>query len=168
MAVRKFQEGVTCKYSELGRGPPQGMAPSLTWLNLQQLVLPAGQPYWGQEKGMFFPPMETAEMATHSSIPGWKIPRTEEPGGSQSMGSQSQTRLRTHAYAWKLPGEVGGPSPYATFSDWHRPLLSPSARNDCSLEWRALGVQSLSPAGRSCLDTRARPTASKSSGDHPQ
>ena len=25
-------------------------------------------------------------MATHSSIPGWRIPRTEEPGGLQSMG----------------------------------------------------------------------------------
>ena len=28
------------------------------------------------------------EMATHSSIPAWKIPWTEEPGGLQSMGSQ--------------------------------------------------------------------------------
>ena len=28
------------------------------------------------------------EMATHSSIRAWKIPRTEEPGGLQSMGSQ--------------------------------------------------------------------------------
>ena len=28
------------------------------------------------------------EMATHSSIPAWKIPRTEEHGGLQSMGSQ--------------------------------------------------------------------------------
>ena len=28
------------------------------------------------------------EMATHSSIPAWRIPRTEEPGGLQSMGSQ--------------------------------------------------------------------------------
>jgi len=28
------------------------------------------------------------EMATHSSIFAWVIPRTEEPGGSQSMGSQ--------------------------------------------------------------------------------
>ena len=33
------------------------------------------------------------EMATHSSIPAWDIPWTEEPGGLQSMGSQSQTRL---------------------------------------------------------------------------
>ena len=28
------------------------------------------------------------EMATHSSVPAWRIPRTEEPGGLQSMGSQ--------------------------------------------------------------------------------
>ena len=28
------------------------------------------------------------EMATHSSILAWEIPRTEEPGGLQSMGSQ--------------------------------------------------------------------------------
>ena len=26
-------------------------------------------------------------MATHSSIIAWRIPRTEEPGGLQSMGS---------------------------------------------------------------------------------
>ena len=34
------------------------------------------------------------EMATHSSILAWEIPRTEEPGGLQFMGSQkSQTQL---------------------------------------------------------------------------
>ena len=30
------------------------------------------------------------EMATHSGILTWKIPWTEEPGGLQSMGSQSR------------------------------------------------------------------------------
>ena len=30
------------------------------------------------------------EMATRSSIFAWRIPWTEEPGGLQSMGSQSQ------------------------------------------------------------------------------
>ena len=34
------------------------------------------------------------EMATHSSILAWRIPWTEEPGGLQSTGSQSQTRLK--------------------------------------------------------------------------
>ena len=34
------------------------------------------------------------EMATHSSILGWEIPWTEEPGGLQSTGSKkSQTGL---------------------------------------------------------------------------
>ena len=34
------------------------------------------------------------EMATHSSILAWEIPRTEEPGRLQSMGLQkSRTRL---------------------------------------------------------------------------
>ena len=28
------------------------------------------------------------ELAIHSSILDWKIPRTEKPGGLQSMGSQ--------------------------------------------------------------------------------
>ena len=38
------------------------------------------------------------EMATHSSTLAWKIPRTEEPGGLQSMGSQ---RVR-HDWATSL------------------------------------------------------------------
>ena len=33
------------------------------------------------------------EMATHSSTPAWRILRTEDPGGLQSLGSQSWTRL---------------------------------------------------------------------------
>ena len=32
-------------------------------------------------------PLEN-EMAIHSSILAWKIPRTDEPGGLQYMGSQ--------------------------------------------------------------------------------
>ena len=35
------------------------------------------------------------EMATHSSIPAWRIPWTEEPGGLQSMRSQSRTQPST-------------------------------------------------------------------------
>ena len=33
-------------------------------------------------------------MATHSSILAWRIPWAEEPGGLQSMGSQSRTKLK--------------------------------------------------------------------------
>ena len=44
------------------------------------------------------------KVATHSRILAWKTPRTEEPGGLQSMGSQRVTQLteractRTHAH----------------------------------------------------------------------
>ena len=34
------------------------------------------------------------EMANHSRTLAWKTPWTEEPGGLQSMRSQSRTRLR--------------------------------------------------------------------------
>ena len=34
------------------------------------------------------------EMATHSSFLAWRMPWTEEPGGLQSLGSQSRTRLK--------------------------------------------------------------------------
>ena len=33
------------------------------------------------------------EMANHSSIPPWKIPWTEQPGGLQSISPKSWTRL---------------------------------------------------------------------------
>ena len=32
--------------------------------------------------------------ATHSNILAWRVPWTEEPDGLQSVGSQSQTRLK--------------------------------------------------------------------------
>ena len=38
------------------------------------------------------------EVATHSSIFAGRIPWTEKPGGLQSMGLQSQTRLSMHAH----------------------------------------------------------------------
>ena len=52
---------------------------------------PAKQETWvqslGQEDSL------EMEMATHSTILAWEISQTEEPGGLQSMGLQSQTRL---------------------------------------------------------------------------
>ena len=48
--------------------------------------LPAVQETWVQCLG-WEDPLEK-EMETHSSILAWKISRTEEPGGLQSMGSQ--------------------------------------------------------------------------------
>ena len=48
--------------------------------------LPAMRETWLQSLG-WEDPLEK-EMATHSSTLAWKIPRTEEPGRLQSMGSQ--------------------------------------------------------------------------------
>ena len=55
--------------------------------------LPAMQETWVQSLGWEDPLEE--EMATHSNILAWKIPQTEEPGGIQSIGLQSQTWLST-------------------------------------------------------------------------
>ena len=51
--------------------------------------LPAMWETWVQSLG-WGDPLEEG-MATHSSILAWRIPWTEEPGGLQSMGLQSQT-----------------------------------------------------------------------------
>ena len=76
----------------------------------------------------FFGDLVEKAMAPHFSILAWKVPWTEEPGGPQSMGSQSRTRLSdftctchflalekeiaTHSsvLAWRIPGtgEPGG------------------------------------------------------------
>ena len=47
---------------------------------------PAMQETWVQSLGREGP-LEKG-METHSSIPAWKIPWTEEPGGLESVGSQ--------------------------------------------------------------------------------
>ena len=53
--------------------------------------LPAMWEIWVRSLGQE-DPLEK-EMTTHSSILAWRIPWTEEPGGLQSMGSQSRARL---------------------------------------------------------------------------
>ena len=40
------------------------------------------------------------EMAIHSSVLAWRIPWMEEPGGLQSTGSQSQTRLSDFTFTF--------------------------------------------------------------------
>ena len=61
---------------------------SATWETLDSVVknLPAEQETWVQSLGWEDPLEE--EMATHSSIPAWEIPWTEDPGWLQSMGSK--------------------------------------------------------------------------------
>ena len=59
--------------------------------------LPAMQETWVRLLG-WEDPLEKG-MATHSLILAWRIPWTEEPGGLQSIGSQSQTRLSDFHWA---------------------------------------------------------------------
>ena len=74
-------------------------------------------------------------MATQSSTPAWKIPRTEEPGRLQSMGSQrvgqdSATSLSLFIFIhwrrkWKstpvsLPGESQGQRSLVGCRQWGR------------------------------------------------
>ena len=53
--------------------------------------LPAGWETWVLSLGQEDPLGEG--LATHFSILAWRIPWTEEPGGLQFMGWQSQTQL---------------------------------------------------------------------------
>ena len=46
--------------------------------------------------------MKEKAMAPHSSTLAWKIPWTEEPGGLQSMGLQSRTRLSDFTFTFHL------------------------------------------------------------------
>ena len=66
---------------------------------------------WVQSLGWEDPPERG--MATHSSILAWRIPWTEKPGGLQSMGSQSQTRLmQLHNFVFL---KIHNDSPYSQF-----------------------------------------------------
>ena len=69
---------------------------------------------------MIFAMQSERAMAPYSSTLAWKIPWMEEPGGLQSMGSLSQTRLSDFTFTfthWRrkwqptpvfLPGESQG------------------------------------------------------------
>ena len=48
-------------------------------------------------------------MATHSSILAWRILWTEEPGGQQSTGSQSQTQLSNFQFGLTTCKYVSSP-----------------------------------------------------------
>ena len=65
---------------------------------------PAMQKTWVRSLG-WEDPLEEG-LATFSSVPAWRIPWTEEPGGLQSMGSQSRIRLSSSSR-----GSVGGEAP---------------------------------------------------------
>ena len=65
--------------------------------------LPAMWETWVQSLG-WEDPLEK-EMATHSSTLAWKIPWTEKPGGLQSVGSQSRTRMNAFTFN-KFPSQL--------------------------------------------------------------
>ena len=62
-------------------------------------------------------------LATHSSPLAWKIPGMEEPGGLQSMGSLSRTRLNDFTF----------PFPFHT-------LEKALATHSSTLSWRIPGI----------------------------
>ena len=95
--------------------------------------LPAMRETWVRSLGQE-DPLEK-EMATHSSIFTWRIPWMEEPGGLQSMGSQSRTRLSDFTFTFKkgLRNETPG-------SCWRRKHQTPLCRagtegTPSSAEW---------------------------------
>ena len=95
------------------------------------------------------------EMATHSSILAWRIPRTEEPSRLQSNGSQ---RIGHNQAAKK--GNAKECSNYSTIAlishasrrrQWHpTPVLLPRKSHG----WKSL--EGCSPWGREELDTTER------------
>ena len=54
-------------------------------------------------------------MATRSSILAWKVPWIKEPGGLQSMGSQSRTQLEQLSTHKSFIDKVSDPTLQLTF-----------------------------------------------------
>ena len=74
---------------------------------VKNLPANAGDTRLGRSSLGWEDPLEK-EMATHSSILAWEIPWTEEPGGLQSMASQSPNlatdmHARTHFIDYLKP-----------------------------------------------------------------
>ena len=71
------------------------------------------------------------EKATHSSVLAWRIPWTEEPGGLQSVGSQSRTRLSD----WPTTPFTASQSQVQASPHCASPWIS---QENPGLAWRAL------------------------------
>ena len=74
--------GVDVWRQNMQETPASGGFPMAEWVKNQ----PEIRENWVRSLG-WDDPLEK-EMATHSSILAWRIPRTEEPGRLQSLGSQ--------------------------------------------------------------------------------
>ena len=57
-------------------------------LTYPAVLIDASDVMWTQVQNLGGEDPLEQEMATHSSILAWKIPRTEDPGGLQSIGLQ--------------------------------------------------------------------------------
>ena len=60
-------------------------------------------------------------MATHSSTLAWKIPWMEEPGGLQSMGSESQTQLSNFTFTFHFPALEKEMATHSSVLAWRIP-----------------------------------------------
>ena len=60
-------------------------------------------------------------MAPHSSTLAWKIPWTEEPGGLQSMGSRSGTRLSDFTFTFNFPALEKEMATHSSVLAWRIP-----------------------------------------------
>ena len=60
-------------------------------------------------------------MATHSSTLAWKIPWMEEPGGLQSMASQSRTRLSDFTFIFPFPALEKEMATHSSVLAWRIP-----------------------------------------------
>ena len=63
-------------------------------------------------------------MAIHSSTLAWKIPRTEEPGRLQSMGSLSWTQLSHFTFTFHFPALEKEMATHSSTLAWRIPGLA--------------------------------------------
>ena len=70
------------------------------------------------------------EMATHSRIHAWRIPWTEEPGGLQYVGLQSQTRLSS--FHFRCPWLLASLHTFRGFS------LGSGPQTSSSINWELI------------------------------
>ena len=60
-------------------------------------------------------------MTPHSSALAWKLPWMEEPGGLQSMGSQSQIRLSDFTFTFHFHALEEEMAPHSSVLAWRIP-----------------------------------------------
>ena len=77
---------------------------------------------------MFYIYSSEKAMAPHSSILAWKIPWMEEPGGLQSMGSQSRTRLSNFTFTFHFYALEKEMATHSSILAWKIPWMEEHGR----------------------------------------